>query len=246
MLKLIRYPACVLCLILFLFIATSFTLTAAKNNLSYPPRVTELITVNKPSPIILKYHEWNLSSAGISFEVFNYAFKGYHYLLQKQLLRNTYFITIVDFSKPSTQQRLFVINLTSGKVLFNTLVAHGRNTGLQYATEFSNKTSSLESSLGFYITMDTYIGNNGYSLKLNGCEKGFNDKALKRNIVLHGAAYVSNEFIQQNGYLGRSYGCPAVPLELTKEIINTIKDGACLFIYHPGKKYLQQSVFINH
>ena len=246
MLKLIRYPACVLCLILFLCIATSFTLTAAKNNLSYPPRVTELITINKPSPIISKYHEWNLSSAGISFEVFNYAFKGYQYLLQKQLLRNTDFITIVDFSKPSTQQRLFVINLTSGKVLFNTLVAHGRNTGLQYATEFSNKTSSLESSLGFYITMDTYIGNNGYSLKLNGCEKGFNDKALKRNIVLHGAAYVSNEFIQQNGYLGRSYGCPAVPLKLTEEIINTIKDGACLFIYHPGKKYLQQSVFINH
>ena len=93
--------------------------------------------------------------------------------------------------------------------------------------------------------MDSYIGNNGSSLKLNGCEIGFNDKALKRNIVLHGAAYVSNEFIQQNGYLGRSYGCPAVPLELTKEIINTIKEGACLFIYHPGKKYLKQSVFIN-
>jgi hypothetical protein len=124
-------------------------------------------------------------------------------------------------------------------------VAHGKNTGLQYATEFSNKLSSFESSLGFYVTMNTYNGSNGYSLKLKGCEKGFNDKALERNIVLHGAPYVSNKFIQQNGFLGRSYGCPAVPLEISDKIINTIKDGACLFIYHPTKKYLTQSVFIN-
>jgi hypothetical protein len=246
MLKLIRYPACTACLLLFLCIAQSFTIVAAENKIPTPVNISGLFTSIKPVAIIAKYDEWNLSAAGISLEVFKYAIKGYQYLLQKHLLTNTDIISIVDFSKPSTQQRLYILNLVTGRVLFNTLVAHGRNTGLQYATVFSNKSSSLESSLGFYVTLNTYTGNNGYSLKLKGCEKGFNDKALQRNIVLHGAAYVSNEFVQQNGYLGRSYGCPAVPLELNNEIINTIKNGACLFIYHPNKKYLKQSVCINH
>jgi hypothetical protein len=245
MFKLIRYPACIACLLIFLCVAQSFTAIASEKNFSTTVSVPEFFKSNKPASIISKYDEWNLSAAGISFEVFNYAIKGYQYLLQKHLLTNTDIISIIDFTKPSTQQRLFIINLTTGRVLFNTLVAHGRNTGLDYATEFSNKSSSLESSLGFYITMSTYNGNNGYSLKLKGCEKGFNDKSLKRNIVLHGAPYVSNEFIQQNGYLGRSFGCPAVPLELSNEIINTIKDGACLFIFHPNKKYLKQSICIN-
>lgn len=246
MLKLIRYPACMACLLIFLCIAQSFTVVATDKKISTSINSTGLYKTLEPSSIISKYQEWNLSEAGISFELFKYAVKGYQYLLQQHLLTNADIISIVDFSKPSNQQRFFIVNLTTGRVLFNTLVAHGRNTGLQYATAFSNKNSSLESSLGFYVTMGTYTGNNGYSLKLKGCENGFNDKALQRNIVLHGAPYVSNEFIQQNGYLGRSHGCPAVPLELSNEIINTIKNGACLFIYHPTKKYLKQSVFINH
>ena len=199
-----------------------------------------------PEFIADKYKAWNIAAAGISNEVFTYAIKGFNCLSQSNKINNTGIITIIDFSKPSTQKRLYILNLTTGEILFNTLVAHGRNTGLLYPTSFSNKSSSYESSLGFYVTLSTYTGNNGYSLKLQGCEKGFNDNALQRNIVLHGAAYVNESFIQQNGFLGRSYGCPAVPFELHHQIIDLIKNGSCLFIYHPNKKYVQSSAFINH
>ena len=199
-----------------------------------------------PEIIADKYRAWNIATAGISTEVFTYAIKGFNCLSQTNKINNTDIITIIDFSKPSTQKRLYILNLTSGEILFNTLVAHGRNTGLLYPSSFSNKSSSYESSLGFYVTLNTYTGNNGYSLKLQGCEKGFNDNALQRNIVLHGAAYVNESFIQQNGFLGRSYGCPAVPFEIHHQIIDLIKNGSCLFIYHPNKKYVQSSAFINY
>ena len=199
-----------------------------------------------PEVIAGKYKAWNIAASGISNEVFTYAIKGFNCLSQTNKINNTDIITIIDFSKPSTQKRLYILSLTSGEILFNTLVAHGRNTGLLYPTSFSNKFSSYESSLGFYVTLNTYTGNNGYSLKLLGCEKGFNDNALQRNIVLHGAAYVNESFIQQNSFLGRSYGCPAVPFELHHQIIDLIKNGSCLFIYHPNKKYVQRSAFINH
>ena len=199
-----------------------------------------------PEVIANKYKTWNIATSGISTEVFTYAIKGFNYLSQTNKINNSEIITIIDFSKPSTQKRLYILNLTSGEILFNTLVAHGRNTGLLYPASFSNKSSSYESSLGFYVTLNTYTGNNGYSLKLLGCEKGFNDNALQRNIVLHGAAYVNESFIQQNGFLGRSYGCPAVPFEVHHQIIDLIKNGSCLFIYHPNKKYVQRSAFINH
>jgi len=199
-----------------------------------------------PEGIADKYKAWNIAASGISNEVFTYAIKGFNCLSQTNKISKTNIITIIDFSKPSTQKRLYILNLTTGEILYNTLVAHGRNTGLLYPTSFSNKSSSYESSLGFYVTLDTYSGNNGYSLKLQGCEKGFNDNALQRNIVLHGAGYVSESFIQQNGYLGRSYGCPAVPFKLHQQIIDLIKNGSCLFIYHPNTKYVQRSAFINH
>ena len=192
-----------------------------------------------------KYEEWRLSNIGISKQLFDYAVKGYEYLASKKSLQNTGIITIADLSKASTEKRLYVININSGEVLFHTLVAHGKNSGQQYATNFSNEESSFESSLGFYITTNTYDGKHGYSLRLNGCETGFNDKACKRAIVVHGAEYVSDNFIQQNGYLGRSRGCPAVPAELSKKIIDVIKNGSCLFVYSPLKKYLTQSAILN-
>ena len=198
-----------------------------------------------PESIADKYKAWNIEASGISCKVFIYALKGFNYLSQTKKINNTDLITIIDFSKPSTQKRLYILNVTTGEMLYNTLVAHGRNTGLLYPASFSNKSSSYESSLGFYITLNTYSGNNGYSLKLQGCEKGFNDNALQRNIVLHGAGYVSESFIQQNGCLGRSYGCPAVPFGLHQQIIDLIKNGSCLFIYHPNIKYVQRSAFIN-
>lgn len=246
-------------LIRYLFILPSFLLmnlgnqiVAVKNSEKsivaanfFLPKYSEK-KINTLEGIADKYKAWNIEATGISNEVFTYAIKGFNCLLQKNKINNTNIITIIDFSKPSTQKRLYILNLTSGKILYNTLVAHGRNTGLLYPISFSNKSSSLESSLGFYVTLNTYLGNNGYSLKLQGCEKGFNDNALQRNIVLHGAGYVSESFIQQNGFLGRSYGCPAVPFEVHQQIIDMIKNGSCLFIYHPNRNYVQRSAFINH
>ena len=192
-----------------------------------------------------KYDQWNLASKHISKELFDYAVKGYQYLVNRNSLQNTDYLTIADLSKPSNQKRLFIINVNTGEVVFETFVAHGRNSGQQWAKKFSNSTSSFASSLGFYITNDTYIGKHGYSLRLTGCESGINNNAYKRAIVLHGADYVSEEFIQQNGFLGRSLGCPAVPEALSEKIIDLIKNGSCLFVYGPSKKYLKQSRIIN-
>jgi hypothetical protein len=140
---------------------------------------------------------------------------------------------------------LYVIDLKNQDVVFNTVVAHGRNSGGEYARSFSNKPSSNKSSLGFYITEGTYNGGNGYSLKLQGAENGINDKALARAIVMHGADYANEDIIGSKGYLGRSFGCPAVPQKYHKKIIDTIKDGNCLFVYYPDQTYLKKSKLLN-
>ncbi len=191
-----------------------------------------------------KYSAWQLQNEGISPELFSYAMKGYEFLKQHNQLGNPGVISIIDFSKRSDEKRLFILDINSGQILFKTLVAHGRNSGMELAKTFSNVASSLASSLGFYVTAGTYNGKHGYSLRLNGCEKGFNDNACKRAVVVHGADYVSESFIHQNGYLGRSYGCPAVPAAFSKDIIDIIKGGSCLFIYAPSAKYLQQSAML--
>ncbi len=139
-------------------------------------------------------------------------------------------LTIIDYTLPSTQKRFFVLNLRSGKLIFREYVAHGRNSGENYATSFSNEIGSLKSCLGVFRTGDTYIGKHGYSLKLIGLEKGKNDNAQKRHIVIHGANYVSEKFIRLYGRLGRSWGCPALPVDKAKPIIDYIKGGTCLYI----------------
>lgn len=196
---------------------------------------------NKSIGKINTYSAWNLQSSGLSKEAFELAEIGYSNLIRKNFLQNRGLLTIIDYSKPSSQKRLFVLDMTKGKVLFNTLVAHGQNSGYNYATEFSNDQESHKSSLGFYITLNTYIGENGYSLKLKGCEKGINDNAYNRSIVIHGAEYVSQNYIKSNGFLGRSWGCPALPLPVSKTIIDKIKNGSCVFVYSPSKKYLSKS-----
>lgn len=201
-------------------------------------------TVGEPGTAAVgpdNYFTWNLQASGLSQEAFACAVKGYHFLQQKNMLAKTDLLTIIDYSKPSSQKRLYVLDMRTGKILFNTLVAHGRNSGYNYATDFSNDEASLKSSLGFYITLGTYNGANGYSLQLSGCEKGINDKAFNRAIVFHGAGYVSESFIHNTGCLGRSYGCPAVPVAISKKIIDKIKNGSCMFLYHPAKKYLLHS-----
>ncbi|KMQ69965.1 hypothetical protein ACM39_02700 [Chryseobacterium sp. FH2] len=178
-------------------------------------------------------------------EVFFKALTGFENLKKAGLLnQEAHLLTVCDFSMSSNTKRLWVIDTNERKVLFNSLVAHGKNTGEEFATNFSNTNSSLQSSLGFYITDATYNGDNGYSLRLLGMDKGFNDAAYKRAIVMHGADYVSEEFAAMHKRIGRSWGCPAVPRDLTQPIINTIKGRNCLFIYYPDQNYLSKSEWL--
>lgn len=227
-------------LILWMFVLTIFSGTI---NVCAGPRP---LPVNRFSGSAKdKYHRWQLASAGLSEKVFMSALKGHQRLLQRGMLTNPDIITIIDFTKPSTEKRLYVIDIRTGTLLFNTLVAHGRNSGREYARRFSNAPSSFASSPGFYVTADTYEGKHGYSLRLQGCERGWNDRAKQRAIVVHGADYVSETFIQQHGFLGRSHGCPALPEELSAAIIDEIRNGSCLFIYAPAGRYLQRSALLN-
>ncbi|WP_370898716.1 murein L,D-transpeptidase catalytic domain family protein [Chryseobacterium gossypii] len=181
----------------------------------------------------------------LNYDAFEKALTGYENLKKAGLLnQDSHLLTICDFSMSSNAKRLWVIDLNDKKVLFNSLVAHGKNTGEEFAQSFSNTESSYQSSLGFYITDATYEGDNGYSLKLLGMDKGFNDAAYKRAIVVHGADYVSDEFAAMHKRIGRSWGCPALPKALATTIINTIKGRNCLFIYYPDPDYLSSSEWL--
>lgn len=187
------------------------------------------------------YHELNLEQLGLQKNIFQAALQGHRKLQHQSKLCTPNVVTIADMSQSSIRKRLYVIDLEGRKILFHTYVSHGKNSGELYATRFSNTPSSLQSSLGFYITGPVYNGKHGLSLQLFGQEPGFNDNAGDRAIVVHGADYVSEQFIRQTGRLGRSYGCPAVSSELAEPIINTIQDGSCLFVYSPDPAYLKNS-----
>ena len=177
--------------------------------------------------------------------LFEQSMIGYSNLVDSELVKKKSILTIIDYTRPSSEKRLYVIDLYSNKLLFNSLVAHGKNTGVEHARYFSNEVGSLKSSIGFFITMGTYDGENGYSLKLRGLEKDINDKAEMRYIVIHGADYVSEDYIKQNGRIGRSWGCPAVPAEIADSLIDTIKGGSPLFIYSNNSEYLNKSKYLN-
>ncbi len=191
------------------------------------------------------YDELNLQVKGLSRTAFDYALNGFEKLKERGVLSNGNILTIIDFSLPSNKKRLFVIDVKSLKLVFNSYCAHGQNSGKEMAEKFSNSQESLQSSIGFYITSGTYAGRNGFSMYLRGMEKGFNDNAYARSIVMHGADYATDNFIRNNGYLGRSWGCPAVPPELNKPIIDKIKGGSCLFIYSEKNNYTRRSTLIN-
>lgn len=190
------------------------------------------------------YDSLNLEGKGLSHDAFELALKGYDKLLNSGKIKREGIITIADFSKSSAKKRLFVIDLNNYKILFNTYVAHGRNSGAEFAKKFSNIPESFQSSLGFYTTSDTYVGKNGFSMNLTGLEKGINDLADSRAIVMHGAPYANESFIRVKGYLGRSQGCPAVPENVHRPIIQKIKNGTCLFIYSNDAKYAKQSKLV--
>src|SRR5580704_8162085 len=184
------------------------------------------------------YEQIDLKEIGLTRKAFENALKGYYYLLDHHWLNKTNILSICDMSQSSRSKRFYVLDLEQKTVLVNTYVAHGRNSGGEFANSFSNSPSSHKSSLGFYITQGTYYGNNGLSLKIRGMERGFNDRAGGRNIVVHGSVYVGPDFLEMNQFCGRSYGCPAVPADESETIIDLIKEGSVLFIYHPTKKYL--------
>ena len=182
----------------------------------------------------------------IPYDVFVKACHGYMNLKNAGKLNSEKpVLTICDFTMSSNENRMWIVDLEQKKILFNTYVAHGQGSGEEFATVFSNNDGSHQSSLGFYVTGDTYEGEHGTSLHLYGMDEGYNDAAYNRDIVVHGADYVCSKFIQGNQRLGRSWGCPAVPSNLSLPIINTIKDGSCLFIYYPEKSYLKTAFWLN-
>lgn len=180
-----------------------------------------------------------------SIDILNYALSGYQRVVHEEGLPESKPLTVIDFSLPSTQKRLWIIEMNSGKIIHHGFVSHGRNSGDLMAKKFSNTHSSYMSSLGFYLTGETYQGKHGYSLRLDGLESGFNDKARERAIVIHGAAYAEEEFIHQTGRLGRSLGCPALPQEETALVIDLIKEQSVLFIYGNDPSYLSMSNILN-
>ncbi|NAW50645.1 hypothetical protein GNY06_04330 [Elizabethkingia argentiflava] len=180
-------------------------------------------------------------------EVFAKAYQGYTNLKKAgRVNESSCLLTICDFSLSSKVKRLWVIDLKQKKIIFNSLVAHGRATGDEFAEAFSNRESSHQSSLGFYITENAYNGSNGYSLKLEGVDAGYNDAAYKRAIVVHGADYVNEDFIIKQKRIGRSWGCPAVPRHVAVPLIDTIKDKNVLFIYYPDQGYFASSQWLNN
>ena len=173
----------------------------------------------------------------VNWKAFRQAVAGYYKIDN----RKREVLTLIDFSRPSTVKRLFVFDMRERKVLFSSVVSHGKNSGDNYATSFSNEYGSYKSSLGFYLTESTYQGKNGYSLILNGLEKGINDRARERAIVMHGAAYADPSVASRGGRLGRSFGCPAVPQKLSRPIIDAIKGGSVMYIYAETPDYLAHS-----
>jgi len=159
-------------------------------------------------------------------------------------ISNSSILTVVDYSLPSTAKRMWIFDIEKQKVLFNTLVAHGKNSGENYANSFSDQMGTLKSSIGLFVTANTYSGNHGYSLRLKGLETGINDKAEERNIVMHGAWYVNESLAKEKGSIGRSWGCLAVKETLATPIINTIKDGTLIFVYYPSKNWLSHSKYL--
>jgi hypothetical protein len=207
-----------------------------------------LLSSDEPSAVMAwvdsMYYKMHLDSFGLQHDVFFYACKGYEYLLSQNKLQRPEVLTICDYSQLSNNKRLYVIDMANAQLLFNTYVSHGKNSGKEYASSFSNSNNSHKSSLGFLVTGETYRGRSGYSMHFDGMEQGINDHVRARSIVLHGSFYV-NGFRADEGQIGRSFGCPAVPFGEHEEIIDNIKDGSCFFIYSPDYLYTRASKILN-
>ena len=223
-------------------ILTVFFLIRSSFLLPEPEIIKEIeISLQQKAKILYSH----LSIEGLSYETFLLAYQGYNRLLDQHSIDRDTILTIIDYSKPSDQERLFVIDIKNQKLLFRSLVAHGKGSGEVVPQSFSNQPASHKSSLGFFITGDAYNGKHGYSLQIEGIENGINNNAFSRTIVFHKASYVSTDYIKKYGRLGRSFGCPALPVENNQAIINTIKNSTCLFIYAPDEQYFRKTKLVN-
>lgn len=229
------------------FIAVvSFFLLSITTHATMPTRssLAAMTYEEKISLISDVYNNLNANRNSLpKLESFSKALQGFYNLKERGTIKKD-ILTIIDYSLPSNKKRLWVIDLENNKVLFNTLVAHGVNSGTTYAKSFSNNNESNKSSLGFFATGESYIGKHGLSMKLDGLEKGINNKARMRDVVIHGADYVSATYIRNNKLLGRSFGCPALPQKFSKSIIKVIKNKSCLFIYNPNKAYFKKTKLV--
>lgn len=226
-------------LLLLGFVSHSTNISATTNNFTF----FEISSTSSKAEEVynsLYTNSYNLPS----IESFSKALEGYQKLNKKGVFEKQ-LLTVIDFSLSANEKRLWIIDLTKNEIIHQTYVSHGRNSGDEYAKKFSNIPESFQSSLGFYATAEPYFGKHGYSLRLDGLEKGINDKARARAIVIHGADYVSESFIAQNGRLGRSLGCPALSNEESEMIIDLIKEKSCLFIYYPSEDYISKSSLVS-
>ena len=191
------------------------------------------------------YNELNAAQYDPSFTAFRYAYIGYQTMKKQHRLNNKELFSIIDFTKDCNSKRFYTIDLEKMKIVYYTYVAHGKKSGERMATSFSDAVESNKSSIGFYITGNTYNGGNGYSLMLHGDEKGYNSNLAKRSVVVHAADYANEDYIARNGRMGRSLGCPALPENIYKQVIETIKEKTMIFAYYNDAKYLKTSKYLN-
>lgn len=237
-------------LVAFAFISLQSFVSNDTKGLPDEKNFPSLLSNSANSPFLKRtadsiYDLISLGEFGLERDVFFKAFKGYQYLQNRGILRRSNLITICDYSQSSNNKRLYVIDLANSRLLFNTFVSHGKNSGNEFATSFSNYDNSNKSSLGFMLTGDTYNGKAGFCMRLNGMEPGINDHVKSRGIVLHGSRFVNEDVMSARGTIGRSLGCPAVPFGIHFRIIDAIKGGSCFFINSPDLAYANTSRILN-
>ncbi|HYD21444.1 MAG TPA: murein L,D-transpeptidase catalytic domain family protein [Flavipsychrobacter sp.] len=226
---------------LFLCVTIASVVLLSGNTVAIEKEKSAVAVNTTENPVTEVYKQIDFSgSESLDYDVFTKAYTGYQNLKAAgKLNTDKNILTVCDYSLSANKNRMWIIDLNAKKVLLNTWVAHGQGTGEEYARHFSNNEGSHQSSMGFYVTGDTYTGKHGNSMYLHGMDEGYNSAAYERAIVVHGAGYVSKDFIAGTGRLGRSWGCPAVSNELSDTVIETIKDGTCMFIYYPEQKYME-------
>ena len=233
------------------FIVLTMSLFLGSIGFSHAAVLSEPCELNPPKVVLEDFSAYSkdlytaLNEPALNYKAFETALKGFVKLQLEGKILNTDYLTVIDMSRSANEARFFVINLSEKRVEHKSVVAHGRNSGGEFARHFSNEEGSFKTSLGFYRTAETYRGKHGLSLRLDGLEKS-NNKARERAIVIHAADYVSQNFIQKFGRLGRSLGCPSLPKEGYDQIVETIKEGTLLFIYFPEEHYLSNSPIANH